>query len=579
MNILLYRVSNLFYNKSHIHPIIQFSQTDEKSLGSVAHELLKEVSISSPGAFKAHAQELCQVLQEQAPGSGQVGEVGAVTNIKACAIFASRYPGDVPNDRKFLQAMVQYALCGTPATAAKHAISIIISVTDKTDMYAQDLVNQCIEGFSYGSEYFLTRLAALSQLMLMAYNNLDEVKDVDPIIDIAINQILLQNRVSKPAEESVWDDHVNEECEAKIWALKILVNRIRAHDDAVAVKEIATPTYQLLNNLIELKGEVSAKSSTPGTQRSRLRLQAALLHLKLCTKKNFDGFLSARAFNNLATVAQDPSLQVRERFITKVKKYLNQDRLPSRFYTIVFLMAFEPSRKLREDSATWIRARSTTLAKAKRNTFDTTLARLLSLLAHHPDFDTGEEELEVTMKYIMFYLTNTATEENLSLLYHVAQRVKSVQDGIDADLSDRLYYLSELAQAMIAQYEDLHGWSMQAYEGKLRLPSGIFSTLPNHDVAQEIANKQYLPQEFLDQVEGLVKASMRNSKKVSLSPAKVLTNPPKTDLLQHLCRRQNSSQNTLWFSPSFPFQSLEINPRESHLKYFGSIKFSFARYY
>jgi len=38
---LLYRVSQLIYNKSHVPHIVEFSRTDEYSLGAVAHEVLK----------------------------------------------------------------------------------------------------------------------------------------------------------------------------------------------------------------------------------------------------------------------------------------------------------------------------------------------------------------------------------------------------------------------------------------------------------------------------------------------------------------------------------------------------------
>lgn len=39
-------------------------------------------------------------------------------------------------------------------------------------------------------------------------------------------------------------------------------------------------------------------------------------------------------------------------------------------------------------------------------------------------------------RYILFYLTAVATEENLSLVYHVAQRVKQFRDGLSPENSD-----------------------------------------------------------------------------------------------------------------------------------------------
>jgi len=145
-------------------------------------------------------------------------------------------------------------------------------------------------------------------------------------------------------------------------------------------------------------------------------------------------------------------------------------------------------------------------------------ARFISLLAHHPDFyrdpdaEKDVDNLKDYVQYIMFYLKCVATEENLSLIYHVAQRVKSVQDGIDPAKSDNLYFLSDLAQEVIRRYEEAHGWSMQAWPGKLKMPSGLFAALPNHEVAQQIAMKQYVPEALLDQLDDLVRANLKSKK-------------------------------------------------------------------
>lgn len=517
MTAFLYRISNLYYNRSHIRPIMSFCRSDEKSLGSAAHELLKEISQQSPGSLKGYGEELCHILQEQAPTLGRSTDNSALDDLKACSTYAKSFPGDIPNDRNFLQAMVQYAQFGSPAATGKYASSILIAATDKKDMYAKDLVTNCVKDFKFGSPGFRTRLATLSQVMLSGYEYLDETQDVDPVIDIGINQILLQNRTAVAEAEPIWEEPMDEETEAKVWTLKILVNRLRAQENAKAVKEIASSVYQLLTKLVLCNGELSDDDKTPKAQKSRLRLQAALLLLKLSAHKDFDSFLTAKAFNILATVAQDSAQQVRDRFVTKIKKYLGQDRLPSRFYSIIFLLAFEPSKSLREDTITWVRARSLALTKLKKKTLEGAFARFLSVLVHHPDFDTSEDELENLIKYLVFYLKAVATEDNLSLILHVAQQVKGKADAIDTTKSDALYYTSDLAVAVITQYEDLHNWSMQAYAGQIRLPKDLFQELPDDEARQAVAHKQYLPTEFQEQVEGFVKAVVRNTKKVSTS--------------------------------------------------------------
>ena len=523
---LILRASVLLYNKSHIPSIIEYSRSDEKGLSSTAHEVLKMISLQKPQVFKAHVEQLCRSLEAEAPTAKKSNSPGAFEDLKACAGFARSFPEDVPKDRKFIQSMLSFALYGTPPKAAKYGVSILMTGTDKKDMHAKDILQQCTKGFKYGGNHYLAKLAALSQLVLVGSKNIED--EVDPIIDIAINGVLLRPQ-GTPAKagneqeektEPVWTDEIDDDCAAKIWALKILVNRLRALSDQESIEEIAAPVYKLLNTLVAKDGELSKKTKTPPEHRSRLKLTAAQLLLKLSTLKKFDQLITPQNFNQLALVAHDPLPSVRSGFIKKLQKYLGNDRLPRRYYAIVFLLAFEPSVALRENTMTWLRSRASLFAKLKDTAMEALLARFLSLLAHHPDFDTEVENLKDTVSYILFYLKAVATSENISLIYHVAQRVKSVQDGIDPAASSNLYCLSDLAQAVIQRYADAHDWPLQAWPGKLKMPSGLFAALPNHEVSQEIATKSYVPEELVDKLEDIVKASIK-SKKVSYLKALV----------------------------------------------------------
>ncbi|KAL8695054.1 MAG: hypothetical protein Q9218_000422 [Villophora microphyllina] len=530
---LIYRVSLIVYNKSHVPAIMDFSRTDEKSLAATAHEVLREISSRTPEVLKAHVQEICKTLQDEAPSAQKPNEAGAVDNLKACASFAAKYPKEVPQDRKFVQAMASYALHGSPPEAAKYAVSIIWAASDKKEMLVRDLAQKCTKGFAYGGEGFLSRLATLSQLVLLAPNELDE-QHTDATIDIAIKQILHQVREpsKKPADAYEWSSTVDTEAQAKCWALKILVNRVRSHPVAETLPEVASPVYSLLFKLIDQLGELSTASNTPPTHKSRLRLLAARLYLKLCTSKPHDALLTASAFNVLATVVQDPEKPVRVGFIHRLKKYLNAQKLPQRFYTIPFLFAFEPSDSLRSDTVTWIKSRATVFAglrtqgsSSKTNiVLESTFARLLSLLCHHPDYGSATEDLVDFARYIIFYLQNVAKEDNLSLIYHIAQRVKQCRDAISASEStehaapsaseadERLYHLSDLAQTTIRKFEDMHNWTIQTLPSRIRLPSTLFAEIKSHSEAQRIAEHRYLPEGVEEGVEELLKAMVRAAK-------------------------------------------------------------------
>lgn len=501
---------------------MEYSRTDDKSLAATAHELLREISTRTPEILKAHVQEICMILQDEAPNSKKTNDAGAVDNLKACASYALKFADEIPQDRKFVQAMTNFALHGTPAEAAKHAVTIIMTASDKKELLAKDLVVKCINSFEYGGEGFLARLATLSQFMLLAPHQANQ--ESDAVSEIAIEKVLLQVRTSstEPPESYSWSPTLDTECEAKCWALKILVNRIRSHPEPDTLSEMADPVYELLSTLVTKSGEVSSAQDTPPAHKSRLRLTAACLCLKLCTKKHTDALFTPTAFNALALVAQDPVLNVRSSFMQRLKKYLGQQKLPQRFYTIPFLLAFEPSASLKSDNTTWIRSRTTAFdaLKAQQSSskgsivMESVFARLLSLLAHHPDYDNTAEDLVDFARYLLYYLQPVASAENLSVIYHIAQRVKQSRDAIDPSpaYDNSLYHLSDLAQLTIRKYEDAHNWNIQTLPGKVRLPTSLYTELRDHEEAQRIAERNYLPEGVEEGVEGLVKTSMRTAR-------------------------------------------------------------------
>jgi sister chromatid cohesion protein PDS5 len=508
---LIYRSSLLFYNRSHVPAIIDFSRTDAHGLGATAHEVLKEISANAPEVFKAHIKDLCQALTTEAPQDGEPNSATAVDNLKACAGFAKRFPKEVPiAERKFIAALLAFADRGTPPKAAKHAVSIIMHCAPNKALRANDILKKCIEGLDKDPETRLSKLAALSQLILLGSSELKQA-DIDRVIELAIKQLLPETNYTEPDSTGDWQNEPDEYCASKIWALKILVNRVRSCDDK-DFQETASRVHEHLMGLITRKGALSSDDESPEYRRSRLRLTAAQLLLKMCTSKRYNALMTPADFNNLAITAQDPLARVRGGFVNNLMKYLGQDRLNPRFYTVIFLLAFEPEEKIKSSASTWMRARASAYQKKNDTTVEGLFARFISLLAHHPDFDRDVDNLKDFVQYILFYLNTVATRENLSLIYHVAQRVKSVQDGIDASMSDNLYCLSDLSQAVIRRFEEVKGWSMQAYPGRHKMPAGIFAPLPSHAVSQQIATAQYAPNELLEDLDDIVKDSMRPKK-------------------------------------------------------------------
>lgn len=540
---LLYRSGSLIFNRSHIPAIMSLSRTDENGLANAAQEMLKQISSQNPEVLEAQVQEMCKDLEAQAPKANSPGDASTEEILKACAGFAKKLPAKLPKERKFYQALCNYALYSASPASAKHAVSILMATADRKEMYAKDLVQKCVKKWSYGSDHFLTRLAALSQLNLLAPREAD--LESDAIISIAINQVLLTNRAPEQESEYSWSETEDEETQAKEWALKIIVNRLRAKDGSDGDDDFrahAEPVYDTLNKLVANEGELSKKKDTPATQKSRLRLLAAKSLVKLCASRALcDQLLTPANFNSIALMAQDRLLPVRSAFIGHLKKKLGQrTHLTYRWYIIPCLLAFEPSKTLKESTLTWLRSRAAfysqqAQASGKRSeqtmVMELIFSRLLSLLAYHPDYPSNDldestrlGDLSDFAQYIIYYLSAVANEHNMSLIFHVAQRVKQFRDGITKsdEVSTRLHTLSDLAQAAIRRFADIYSQQhkfgggssgatnlLQTYPGKVGVPSSLFASMTSHREAQDVADKNFLPDEIDDLLDRVVRTAMK----------------------------------------------------------------------
>jgi sister-chromatid-cohesion protein PDS5 len=535
---ILYRCALLAYNRSHIPTIMEISRTHEDDLGEVAHEVLSQISARNPEVLKYHIQTLCTELEEETPTAKKAEKDGAAATLKACAGYARKYPSDLPRERKFMTVLTQFALFSRSPRAAKHAVSIIMMVADKKEMYAKELLSKALRDSQAENPYFLAHLATTAQLCLLAPAAASV--EADAIHALAVSEILLKNRrPSRHDDPNAWDDRDDEETMSKELALKILVNRARGQIETADSDELTSPmqvAFRYLTALIRNAGEITDSGDTPPGQKNRLRLSAVHLIMKLCNhNRKCEDHIDARDFNMIALIMIHPPNPVRTGFVNSLKKYLGQS-LAHRWFTAFFLLAFEPDMELRASTVTWLRARAQLFKrqhlsvkndekKKQQPILEPIFARLISMLAHHPDYPTQESddpdgELLDFAKYIVFYLWSVSNDENLSLIFHFAQRVKDVQDGITGteEASERLYVLSDLAQAVIRNYADIMpghskgASNLQTYPGKVTLPKALFKPLSNHEAAQEIAEKNYLPEDVAIGLEKMIRTYVKELK-------------------------------------------------------------------
>ncbi|CEI39015.1 hypothetical protein FVEN_g10094 [Fusarium venenatum] len=514
---LLYRSSSLMYNRSHLATIMDYSKNDKAGFSSVAHEILNDISQRNPDLFKAHSENLRKEIITQAPSESQPNEPGVVDILKAYSSYSKRYPNDVTYDKKFVQVLMNYALYGTPARSAKYAIKILLAKNDdKSKVTATTLLQKVMKDLKYGSPHFLTRLAAVSQLERMAPTV--TVDFDEKINDLTIKQILRQVRTDEEKDEVSWveDDDMNEEIQAKCLSMRTLVNQALANQDDEEALVRVKLVFKLLKEFVVAEGEFCKVKDTPLAHKKRLRLLAGLMILKLCTVKKYDDEFDPASFNKLAELIQDTEHQVRRSFMEKLQSYITQGRLRARFYTMLFLAAFEPAAELKARVETWLKSRARLFAENKTRVLEAMISRFIPLLAHHPDYSSDVDDLADFANYFIFYLNTCASEDNISLIYKYAERVKQTRDALNPDDSERLYVLADIAMAVTRKWQERRNWVFQAYPGKVGLPNGIVQTLPSSEIAHEIAQTQYMPEELDEKLDDLLRALDRKKKRKSM---------------------------------------------------------------
>ncbi|KXT07029.1 hypothetical protein AC578_7285 [Pseudocercospora eumusae] len=514
---LLQISSVLVYNRSHVPAIVEFSRTDEAGLGSTAHDILKDISTKAPSIFEVHVTELCNTLMDHPPSATSSNSVSAADTLKACAGFARQFPQKMPKDRKFYQAMSSYAKYGSSVIVVKHAITVIVAAADKKEMYVKEILQHSLKDFKVGDDRYLTKLAALSQLSLLAYGQLEDQHDA---IQTVLAEVL-KSRTPAADTDPLWSDELDDDGQAKLLALKTITNRVRGQvlesdneEESEQVKRSAEQVFNILNSIVKKDGELAGKSRpTPAHYRSRFRLDAAKLILKLCCNKIIDSVFLPIDLVGLTKIVQDPLPEVRAGFCATLKKFLGQGKLNHRFYALMFLYAFEPIKNTKEAAFTYLRARALNFAKNNSPVMESVFAHFLSLLAHHEDFTPAAEDIPDFIDYLLFFLKAVATEQNLGTLYAITRRVKQVEDAVTPERREYTWTIADLAEGVIRIYEQIKGWTLLAPAARPNLPKYIYQPLVDRTLAEEVADKNFLPDLIAEDLEDLVKSRLKSKKR------------------------------------------------------------------
>ncbi|KAG1858786.1 armadillo-type protein [Suillus subalutaceus] len=487
------------------------TQTDLKGLVKASNEFLRRIESSSESILgtmtvflrratlrivnqssiptlikRPHTSELTKAIADEK--NERLVEVG----MQALAAVSQSDEALAVNDKRTLERVMRYVL-GSNARVAKFAARILVASKEHDDLCAEAVESIARKLSTAEPDLLVAHTAVLAQFARLAPDAFERKSDV--LMAFLVKKLLMVPSPADPYADWVEDDDVQPRLRARILALKVCRNRCLAHASTDTALEVATPVLKMLSTLLDHAGSYSADATDDPKVKSRMRLQAAISLLHLSVVDKFATAINTN-FISLAITVQDPCYNVRMEFLMKLFPLLTARKLPPRYNLIPFLTVHDPEADVKSRAISYVTHASRNIsATAKVDLFEIIFIRLLHLLAHHPDFSNAHENLQEMAKYIDFYLDLIASADNVSLLYHLAMKAKTVRDGQSHTHSENLYAMSELTQELIKARAQARSWSLQSYPGKVKLPSDILRALPNPEAATKILKTVYLPEE------------------------------------------------------------------------------------
>ncbi|KAI6002991.1 armadillo-type protein [Pisolithus albus] len=506
MTIFLRRCTLRILNQSSISPLLKRLQ--KSSTSSVAspmikhvHQLLTFVSKHSPALYKAHIGELTKAIADEK--NTMLVELG----MQALAAVIRTDESLSSLDKRTVDRVMKYALGENPRLA-KFASRLLASLKGCHEQ-CKNIIESVAQRLPDAEPEMLVAHTALLVQMARFRPEAFEHRS-DDIMTFLVKGLLLSPSQDDDEDMDVDNDWLNDDdvapiLRAQIQALKVCRNRCLAHASSPNAIDIATPALKMFTTLIQHSGSFKVDARDSASTKSRMRLQAAVSLLHLSTVEAYATVINPH-FVWLAITVQDPCYHVRMIFLTKLISLLSSRKLPPRFNTIPFLTVLDPEDDIRNRATAYVSLVNRTLPPAARVEYlEMIFIRLLHLLAHHPDFSIAHENLQDMAKYVEFYLDQITSSENISLLYHLAMKAKTVRDAESHTYSEHLYAMSELAQELIKARAQARSWALQSFPGKVKLPSDIFRSLPNPEAAVKILKTVYLPQETVEWLAEAVK--------------------------------------------------------------------------
>lgn len=541
--LICYRSCPLLYNKSNVSELLKISREDGE-LQKAASDLISSMSELTPEILKGNISDLIDSVCQRTAGKSIDNDLIAINN------FVKKFP-DVMNDQlsesstqmsdvgdgSFFEKLVQMGVNGTP-TEAKYSVRILSSShISLKEAYIQEIIDK-ISVPKLASINLNTQLTSISEILMVDISLLES--KLNDLSKFLLSNLLLHNNLPSDIQETGW---ISDEsllttpegiaCNSKLISLTIFVNWLKAikDDDTISVDKVADPIIGLLNSIINNGGEiVPQKDSTYPTKnniKSRLRLEAGLQIIGLGKYDSYDRKLTQSVLKELIFLIQDEDVHVRRSILKSLCENLTENKLMKRFAPLVFFFAQDPEKEIKDQTAKWIRAalvREITSGTSNDDlTFEASYVRFIYMLSHHQKFEelfeaynqasmdekrqSFLELAKFALVYLVYALGLITTQNSISLLFYLTQRIKQYEDvELDNTSNDRLYLLSDLAQQVIQRISDIRTWNITTWSGKYALPADLFIKNRDRKQVHDVILSTYIPDEYSEDTSRLVQS-------------------------------------------------------------------------
>ncbi|CAO3633172.1 unnamed protein product [Mucor fragilis] len=499
---ILNRACPVILNKSNITHLLKMTKTGKGRRANattqrsiIAQKLLSDMSTVYPSMYTSNLKDIVSEIMSDNDSTADEG-LQILAEISKASVGEMRFQADL------VERLTAYVSDGSVEQATHAAIAL--AAMENADLTLVDAVADWSDDLYLNSPALLNRLASFAQIAMYTPSLIHP--HIALLIQFVENDLLKAEtrEINDPNDEWSSYEELPELSQQKLTAVRLLVNYLIACKDLTEPEEFAVgKIFALLWKLMDITSESAITDSTNAAETSHLRLGATQSIVKLTEFSRYTSELTVPKFEKLSVALQDSCYYVRQEFAETLMKGLQSGQIHSRYYTLLFICAHEPELSLLKQVKSFVQKRLSVMEvkQGESSVVDSSLVRLIHLLAHHPDFTEAVDDLNDFGLYFRFFISCVATPDNVSYLYHIVQQIKISKDMVDETLSKNSYILSDLACLLIKTKCKDASWPLDAFGGRVSLQSRLYHTLPAGAVQAETIKKNYLPKEFLAKFE------------------------------------------------------------------------------